>query len=228
MIYVNGDSWTAGWPLEEILGHRNDSWPHILENLSNQPVINDARSGCSNYRIYRKTFDYILTKKPKLAIVCLTSWVRFEMGDVDSGKIYQYMPSSTTATDIYQKYWHPYLEYTNFLRQIIALQQLASASQTNLYFLDTFNNNLIRSPTLEWFKDILRLGNIFDKWNDETINKKFQNLIMLNECINYNKFISEHSYQDLIKGCKLDQGHPVRDGHEKIAQIIYNLVKKDI
>ena len=40
MIYVGGDSFTAGWPMEEVYGHRNHSWPSLLATQINQTVIN--------------------------------------------------------------------------------------------------------------------------------------------------------------------------------------------
>ena len=92
MIYVNGDSWTSGWPDEETFGHREFSWPHLLSLKLNDTVINDARAASSNYRIYRRTFDYLLNNKPTLSIVCLTNWIRIEMGNIESVKIYQYLP----------------------------------------------------------------------------------------------------------------------------------------
>jgi len=223
MIYVNGDSWTSGWPDEETYGHQNFSWPHLLSLKINETVINDARAGCSNDRIYRRTFDYLLLNKPKLAIVCLTQWVRFELGDSASGKIYQYQPSKDNV--IYKNHWQPYLAYSNFLRQIISLQNIATATNTQLLILDTFNNNLKQAVTYDWFVSILKEGMVFDHMDDQRINQKFNTVVELNNLINYNMFISDKSYQSLINGCNLIKGHPVKDGHERIADIIYHAIK---
>ena len=223
MIYVNGDSWTSGWPDEETYGHRNFSWPHLLSLKINEPVINDAEAGCSNDRIYRRTFDYLLLNKPKLAIICLTHWVRFELGNTASGKIYQYQPSKDIV--IYKDHWHPYLAYSNFLRQIISLQNIANATNTQLLILDTFNNNLNQAITYDWFVDILKEGMVFDQLDDQRINRKFNTVVELSNLINYNMFISDKSYQSLINGCKLIKDHPVKDGHERIADIVYHAIK---
>jgi hypothetical protein len=168
MIYVNGDSWTSGWPDEETYGHREFSWPHLLSLKVNKDVINDARAGCSNDRIYRRTFDYLLLNKPELAIICLTHWTRFELGSVISGKIYQYIPGQKNP--LLKHHWHPYLAYSNFLRKIISLQTIANTTNTKLFFLDTFDQNLERTPTLKWFKEQLKLSNVFDVMDDLRID----------------------------------------------------------
>lgn len=223
MIYVNGDSWTAGWPDEETYGHRLFAWPHLLSVKMNDTVINDARAGSSNHRIYRRTFDYLLTHKPEIAIVALTGWVRFEQGRRGTGKIWQHVPNGQGAD---YKDWNPYLAYTNFLRQIISLQCVAKQTNTKLYLLDTFDENLLRNPTYEWFVEALKLSDAFDSMNDDMIADKFKKVLALNALIDYTGFISEHSYRKLILGAKLIKDHPTIDGHEKIADIIYNKLKE--
>ena len=225
MIYVNGDSWTSGWPDEETFGHREFSWPHLLSLKLNETVINDARAGSSNYRIYRRTFDYLLNNKPELAIVCLTQWGRFEIGNAVTGKIVQIIP--TQNPEEYKDKWYPYLLYSNLLRQILSLQFLATAQGTNLLFLDTFSNNLNRSPSLEWFKDLLKLSLAFDAMDDSRIESKFSKILDLTNKINYNQFLSSMSYQEIIKDCKMSKDHPVIDGHKKIADFIYKKLKEN-
>lgn len=224
MIYVNGDSWTSGWPNEEIYGHREFSWPHLLSISLNETIINDARAGCSNDRIYRRTFDYILENKPERAIVCLTSWLRFEIGNSTNGKIIQKMPGIDASW--YKENWHPYLLYSNFLRKIISLQFLSRGTNTKLFFLDTYTDNLNLNPTLSWFKELLKLSTAFDAMDDERIQKKFYKILTLTNKIDQDSFLSKKSYQEIIKGSLLDRGHPVHDGHEKIANFIYLTLKE--
>jgi hypothetical protein len=224
MIYVNGDSWTSGWPDEETYGHREFSWPRLLSLKINDTVINDARASCSNYRIYRRTFDYLLGNSPACAIVCLTSWVRVEYGNSETGKIFQYLPARDP--EYYKKDWHPYLAYSSCLRQIISLQLVAKITNTQLFFLDTFKDNLNKTPTLEWFKKLLQQNGVLDKMDDKRITQKFNKIVSLNSHIDYSMFLSEQSYQEIISGCKLEQGHPVKDGHEQIAEFIYQKLNK--
>ena len=226
MIYVNGDSWTSGWPNEESYGHREFTWPHLLSLKLNDIVINDARAGSSNYRIYRRTFDYLLNNNPMLSIVCLTSWVRIELGNAKTGKVFQYIPHRDPQ--FYKNDWHPYLAYTNFLRQIISLQSIAKTTNNKLFLLDTFENNLNATPNIEWFKTILQQGGVFDTMDDQRIEQKFNKVIALNKHIDYDMFLSKHSYQQLITGCKLVKNHPVEDGHIKITNFIYEKIQKEV
>ena len=224
MIYVNGDSWTSGWPDEETYGHREYSWPYLLGQLLEQPVFNDARAASSNYRIHRRTFDYLLNQTPDLSIVAWTKWIRIEFGNAGSGKIYQYIPSRDP--EFFKKDWHPYLAYTNFLRQIISLQITAEKTNTKLCMIDTFQNNLIVNPTLEWFKDILREGQVFDLMDDDRIEQKFNKVLALNKHIDYDKFMFKNSYQELVKDFQLVKDHPVKEGHQHMSEMIYNYLRK--
>jgi hypothetical protein len=118
---------------------------------------------------YSVAFDYILNNSPKIAIICLTSWARFELGDNKSGRIHQCLPNQKEVAFFYKKYWNPYLEYSNLLRHILSLQCVAQVKSTKLYFLDTFNDNLNKNPSYEWFTDTLKMGDAFSKMDDERL-----------------------------------------------------------
>jgi hypothetical protein len=107
----------------------------------------------------------------------------------------------------------------------IGTSVIASTTNNRLLFLDTFNNNLNRTPTFDWFVKQMKLGDVFDKMNDDQLNKKFNTVVTLTKHIDYNMFLSEYSYQTLIAECSLVKGHPVRDGHERIANFIYDKIK---
>jgi len=224
MIYVNGDSWTSGWPDEETFGHREHSWPHLLSIQLGQQVLNDARAGSSNYRIYRRTFDYLLDNSPATAIVCLTSWIRIEHGNAETGKIFQYLP--TTHPKIFKSNWHPYLAYATLLRQIISLQNIAKQTSTDLWLLDTFDNNLIKNPTYTWFVEILKNGGVVDAMDDERISQKFTKIVNLTKHIDFSMFIADDSYQTIISNCKKIKNHPTNDGHMYIANTVFNHLNK--
>jgi hypothetical protein len=223
MIYANGCSFTSGWPDEEIYGHRQYAWPHLLSLRLGEDILNDARAASSNYRIYRRTFDYILNHKPKIAIICITSWLRRERGITDSGLIYQYNISNHPKE--FLKDWHPYLAYSNFLRQIISLQITAKSRNTDLYILDGFKNNLQLNPTYDWFVKILQLGGVFDNMDDKRIEKKFNVIKNLNQHIDYST-IMPSTLEDIVEGTeRVETGHPRREGHERVAEFIYNFIQ---
>ena len=88
-LYANGDSWTFG---QELRDEANDhltykfynTWPwHLAQHLQIPQVVNDALGGTSNYRIYRKTLEYIQnytgSYKELLVIVAWTTYERKEV-----------------------------------------------------------------------------------------------------------------------------------------------------
>lgn len=224
MIYTNGDSWTAGWPLSEKVGHREFSWPSLLSVKIGLPVVNDAKEAGSNYRMYRKTFDYLLLNQPSIAVIFLTHWKMFESGNITTGRIHQYLPQRDAER--YGDYWHPYHFYSNFLRQIIGLQRLASTTGTEIFFLDTFSRNLNRNPDLEWFIKILRLAKAFDAMPDSQVRDQFEEIVELNKLVDYNLFISDRSAQAiLLEKNELDRTiHPTVEGHISLTNLVYDAI----
>ena len=92
--------------------------------------------------------------------------------------------------------------------------------------IDTFQDNLIETPTLQWFKNILQQGQVFDLMDDDRIVQKFNKVLALTRFIDYNKFISKISYQEMIKDFRLVDRHPVKDGHQHLAEIVYKNLRK--
>lgn len=227
-LLVSGDSWTSGWPLEERLGHRNFSWPNLVSQHFKFELIDKSRAGSSNDRIYRKTFDGMLANVD-IAIVCLTSWARFESGLTTSKKpasIYQHLPHQAESSLAYKTFFNSYLSYTNLLRKIISLQSLAEKTNTKCFFLDTFKNNLFFDMSLNEFCDMLKHNiSVFDNMDDQRIANKFKTVKMLESNVDFSSFISKKSYQEIVKDCKFDQYHPVEDGHRQIADVIINFLE---
>ena len=90
-LYTNGCSWTYG----EELGDQNDpneqsykfynTWPwHVAQQYNIPQLINDARGGGSNDRIFRRTVEFIRNTKIKYSelaiIIAWTSAERTEWG----------------------------------------------------------------------------------------------------------------------------------------------------
>jgi len=228
-LLVNGDSWTSCWPLEERLGHRNFGWPNLVAKHFDFDLIDKSRAGSSNYRIYRKAFDGLL-QDADLVLVFLTSWERFETGATfgpKPGGIYQHLPSDPESKNAFKLFFNGYKNYTDMLRQIISLQSISKTQNVPCFFLDTFSNNLHQNITLDQFKDVLKYNiEIFDNNDDRRIEDKFQVVKRLESTIDWSSFISHNSYQQLIQKCKLENGHPVEDGHSKIAEVVINFLER--
>lgn len=227
-LLVSGDSWTSCWPLEEQLGHRNQGWPNLVSKHFGFGLIDKSRAGSSNYRIYRKAFNGILDGAD-LSLVFLTSWTRFESGATfgpKPGGIYQHLSMQHESADAFKLFFNGYKNYTDMLRQIISLQNLSKTYQSPCFFLDTYSNNLHRNISLDEFKKILKYNlSIFDNNDDERIDNKLKIVKMLESNIDWSKFISPDSYQQLVQECALESGHPIQDGHEKIASIVINFLE---
>jgi hypothetical protein len=231
-LLVSGDSWTSCWPLEERLGHRNNGWPNLVASKLNYRLIDKSRAGSSNYRIYRKAFDGLLDSSNNLVLVFLTSWTRMETGSgygEKPGRIYQHIPGvKTKETEyVFKQFFNGYKNYTDMLRMIISLQITAKSRDTNCYFLDTFENNLLFDITLDKFKQILKFNPVlYDNMDDRRVEDKFNTVKLLTAAIDRSMFISTSTYQALIKDCKLVESHPVEDGHSKIADVVLEFLKE--
>jgi hypothetical protein len=230
-LLVSGDSWTSCWPLEEELGHRNYGWPTLVASNLDYTLIDKSRAGSSNYRIYRKAFDGILNDQIDTVLVFLTSWTRTEFGGnygAKPGRIYQHVPANKDKETqyIFKNFFNGYKNYTDLLRMIISLQNLANNLGIECYFLDTFDQNLIFDITMDDFKSILSYNqHVFNNMHDNRVDDKFSKVKMLTSKIDKSKFISTLSYETLISGCQLNKGHPVEDGHAKIANIVLEFLK---
>lgn len=227
-LLVSGDSWTSCWPLEEDLGHRDHGWPSLVANALDFVLIDKSRAGTSNYRIYRKAVEGILDPTVDTVIVFLTSWTRFETGSTygdKPGQIYQHQPG--IDADIFEKFFNGYKNYTDSLRMIISLQALASVHNTDCWFLDTFSKNIYKDITISDFKKILKLNpKEFDNIDDDRIRDKFKKVKVLESAVDWTSFISDQSYQQIIHNCRLVKGHPVEDGHLRIAQVVIDFLRE--
>jgi hypothetical protein len=229
-LLVGGDSWTSCWPLEQRLGHRNFGWPNLVAQHFNFDLIDKSRAGSSNFRIYRKAFDGMLSGKCDLVIVFLTSWTRFETGATygdKPGRIYQHMPMQKASNNAFRLLFNGYKNYSDMLRQIIGLQSLSNTIDVPCYFLDTYENNLHLDISLEDFKQILSYNQLeIDNMNDERILDKLNTIKMLESNIDFEKFISLESYQSQISEFGLDDGHPLADGHKKISDVVIKFLER--
>tara|TARA_B100001057_G_scaffold489154_1_gene574847 strand:- start:923 stop:1669 length:747 start_codon:yes stop_codon:yes gene_type:complete len=88
-LYTNGDSWTFGQELKDDeadhLTHKfYNSWPwHLSQHLRIPQLVNDALGGTSNYRILRRTLDYIQNYKGKYKeLMVVVAWTTYERKEV--------------------------------------------------------------------------------------------------------------------------------------------------
>lgn len=236
-MLVSGCSFTSGWPMENTLGHRNFAWPRLVADHFDYNLIDKSRSASSNYRIYRKAVDGLLDDNVDFVIVFLSEWTRLETGvnfGDNPGRIHQHLTGRDR--EIFEKFFNGYKNYADSLRMIISMQSLSKQYKKPLYLLDTFSENIHRNISHDHFVQILRFNDIvFDSMNDEYINNKFNKVKNLEKHIDWDVFIHNKSYQELIGGgsSKLPfseskyfvKGHPNEDGHKKISNIVINFLE---
>lgn len=88
-LYANGDSWTFGQELrddaEDHLTYKfYNTWPwHLAQHLQIPQLVNDSLGGTSNYRIFRKTLDYIQNYKGNYnELLVIVAWTTYERREV--------------------------------------------------------------------------------------------------------------------------------------------------
>jgi len=88
-LYANGDSWTFGQELRDndpdhLTYKFYNTWPwHLREHMKIPTVVNDALGGTSNYRILRRTLDYIQNYKGKYKELLVTvAWTTYERKEI--------------------------------------------------------------------------------------------------------------------------------------------------
>jgi len=227
-LLVSGDSFTSCWPLEEELGHRKFGWPNLVSKYFDIDLVDKSRAGSSNYRIYRKAFEGLIDQNIDFVLVFLTSWTRFETGNTKAEKpsgIFQCL--NKRDLPIFEHFFNGYKNYSDTLRMISSLQAIAEMHRTPCYYIDTFRNNIYRDITIRQFKEILKYNPIiFDNMDDNRIQQKFKKIKNIEKSIDWSKFISKKSYQELIDGCPLIKNHPGKDGHKKMSEIVIQFIEE--
>lgn len=91
LLYTNGDSWTYGEGLKEEQHPFNEqsykfynTWPwHVKEHYNIPQLINDARGGGSNARMYRRTIEFIQNYDGDLSkVAIIIGWTSSERQEV--------------------------------------------------------------------------------------------------------------------------------------------------
>lgn len=231
VLLTNGDSFTSCWPMEARLGHRRFGWPSLVCQHFDWKLIDKSRAGCSNYRIYRKTFDALFSDEVTIAVIFLTYFTRIETAanfGTKPGRVYQYQsPGDQESREVFERFYNGYKNYADMLRQIISLQRCAASIGKPCYFLDTFDDNLYRDISYEQFRDVVKTNIVaFDAMDDARMLDKYQTIKLLESQIEWDKFISDRSFSFLVKHCEFEQGHPGIAAHRHMANIVIDFLQE--
>jgi hypothetical protein len=209
MIYAIGDSFTYG----DELPSQNLAWPSILAKRLNKKIINQGKCATGNHRIVKRTIDAVLDKAEML-ILGWTDCNRLEFADdkgiydIWAGRNYKAFQFETpqdriTLIKYLTAYDLPEYNYANWLRQVILVQNLCKANQIPCVMFNACGS----------YESHIKY------------HKKFPHLVA---AIDDNYFVDGmfvgvgHWTYKLPHG---PNGHPLQEGHHKIADKIYGHIR---
>lgn len=110
MIVVGGCSFTdSNWPKKAKPNPKDfKMWPELLADKLDTKVINTAKSGCGNERIYNTVVDAIMKYNPDRVIVAWTEWTRMDFMVSKPTEYHTVVPRLQDETDIYGRRVYDY------------------------------------------------------------------------------------------------------------------------
>ena len=240
ILLSNGCSFTEGYDLPS----KESSWPYQLGSILNYNVVNLALGGSSNDRIYRTTVEYLNTHSdPDLAII---GWTIFNRAELSSANGLYLRLTNTDAladtTELTQdlsnvhKFWltnlyNEYINYRNWLHNILHLQNYFAVKNINYRFFSAFSTNYIMD-FITGSELALLLADQSFQWRDRSryapcrdIHKEYQELATLVNQIDLSCWVmyNKHTMQSFLDtyNCARDAtGHYLEDGHKHWAEQI--------
>lgn len=231
-IFSIGCSFTFGNELEN---PKQSAWPYLLAEKLNSSVTNDAICGGTNQRTVYRTIKNSIDSYD-LFIIAWTTYTRFTFYKSDNNyeinftpqlinKIYQNEKYFKDWGSILYKVWFNELfAFKIWLQQIINLQLFLR--DKSYLMINTFPNNLELwlSSRTNFIQNTKQLIN-FDQMNDEQIFEEYKEIQYYINCIDTNKFYSWNNFSITqlknIFPCG-PGGHILEQGHQHLADIIYN------
>ena len=239
ILIASGDSWTGGTnPLKP------DSypyWPEILANKLDMDCINVGRGGKGNEFIYNQMVDTLCSTKTKRVGLAICVWSKFDRWDLYKWTFAinpKYKSQDKYWAGRYvSKFWPEKTRHEKFIESLYEHGDLCDGGE-----------NLLRSMRrYHSFQNYCELHNIPYLQGQsfrpsEDILKEFFDCPQF-DVINDNKFVGWPIYQELggksmwevldevdPKKTKLrvskEDLHPNGEGHERIAEIMYERYKK--
>lgn len=202
-IFVCGDSFPYGYELDESVREKQN-FPTLIGKYFNVPTYNPSQPGSGNDRILRVSF----TELPKIAnnrpfvIIPWSQPHRTEFWNVYSNNFKTLHPPPGADNEFTRLYFEEYSsDNSNVLRTLIAkvsLQNLLKQLNLNYLFIEMFDS---RPEVPAEYKHIESL-------------------------IDQTHFLPGY-LGDQYQGCPMAPGgHPLKEGHERMANYLINEIKK--
>ena len=206
-LYTVGDSFTYG---QELNNPEQSCWPRLVADAIGYDLINDGRPGVGNEYMVKKTIQAVGELKPDLVIVSWTSagrvehadeWGAYDIWPGCSSRVFDADPKLSYRKQLIKyitAYNNEEHEYRRWLRQVILLQSFLTCYNVNYKFLSAFDN--------------------------QRRNKRYiSHSDGYTEMIDTDNFIG-WPHQGLVEWAygtpQGPGGHPLEEGHQKIAENI--------
>jgi lysophospholipase L1-like esterase len=201
MIYCFGDSFTYGDELQD----RSDAWPGVLDQLTDHTVINYGQPGASNSWICNKVVQKCLEQKPQVAIIAWTTTDRYEFfGENNTSRCFNINQSDRLpfVQQLYSEYHNSTGKFIEWISQAILIQNFLENQKINYLFANAFgiDDILVENKNNDYFQKMLSYLNTeyFVGWPNE-------------------------NFIDWSRGSPLGpKGHFLEQGHQQVAEKIYN------
>lgn len=202
-----GDSFTYG---DELADPAKSAWPVLLAEKMGYDLVNEGKPGAGNEYIVKKTIKSVPRYNPDLVIVSWTSASRQEFSDEwgtydiwpgqtlrypinHRGKVLKHREELIKYITMYNNEEH---EYRRWLRQVILLQSYLKCYNVNYRFVSAFDCQYRTQ-----------------KYNEQ----EYWNLIDTENFIGWpDRGLVEWAWPSQ----RGPGGHPLEQGHQKIAQEI--------
>ena len=211
-LFTIGDSFTYGQELANPLQH---AWPRLVADSLGCSIINDGSPGVGNEYMVKKTMQVVGELKPDLVIVGWSSCGRQEHADewgaydiwpgcnnrvFDEDPKLQYRKELIKYITLYNNEEH---EYRRWLRQVILLQSFLKCYNVDYRFVSAFDN---QHRNEKYMKD----------------NQGYADMIDVSKFIGWpTAGLVEWAYNSPIG----PGGHPLEEGHKKIAEKIIETLR---
>lgn len=206
-----GDSFTYG----EELADRNLAWPTILANKLGYKLTNLGKPGSGNTRMIRKALMHSCSFD--LVVIAWSHYARIEMADEygvydiwpgSNEHVHNNLPHRQQLIRYITKYHNDVYDLEQYLIDIILLQNFFNQNNIKYIMVNSFGNN---------YKELENCGDL------KELEKQIQKTNFLGWSNNNAPF---ENMMDWTYGSpKGPQGHFLEQGHEQVADKIYEYIR---
>lgn len=222
MLLVNGCSYTYG---DELDSPETERWSTHLAKLRSTEVVNIAKPGSSNSKIFRDTVNYIRVHQPRQVIIMWSAFERFEMYHMSKKDWLQVSPSRLKDGEKYitdnRRSWEEFYALLvnretmllNTLNYMVTIELICSEFGIDL-IQGWFHENCYREYE-SLVRNAKRKGHPVYKEIDSLFNSlPITSKVGIIDTLSFNEFTSKNNFD------RMPEGHPGAAAHEAYGHYI--------